>query len=212
MIEFALFKTLEAATSETNNKVELFSTQFFTKLVSAPAKYTHSRLKMTEAKRKHNNVYRWTKEINIFKHKKILLYPINEEDLHWYLIMVVIPDVLNDFNPYVAVLDSMGDRKDSAVEEIRNYLIEELKSKEITTISPKAFVEMKTVYPKIPRQPDGSSCGLYLIHFVKQIVKGLEEKSLSSIFMDTSTWFKADTLNEMRFEISSLIKDTAENN
>ena len=33
-------------------------------------------------------------------------------------------------------------------------------------MSHKTFAEMRTVYAKIPLQPDGSSCGLYLIQCV----------------------------------------------
>ena len=202
---------LEKAGIEINAKLELFSTQFFTRLVSLRPRCTTTNLRMTEAKRKHDNVHRWTKYINIFKHKKVLLFPINEEDNHWYLIMVVMPDPSKNSDPYFAVLDSIGDRKDSAVEEIRNYLIEELKSKDIKTIKPTVFMKMKIIYPKLPRQPDGSSCGLYLIHFVNQIVKGLNKKSLTLLFIDESAWFDQEALNKMRYEISMQIRATGYN-
>lgn len=113
---------------------------------------------------------------------KILLFPINEEHFHWYLIMVITPDLAeaDAYIAYIAVMDSMEDKK----EEIRSYLIEELKSKKIMNISRKTIAEMATVYPKIPHQPDGSSCGLYLIQSGKMIVLGLENMNLRSLFED----------------------------
>ena len=209
LIEFSVYKVLEGTSTKVNQKIHLFSTQFFTKLISAPKGTRSHSSRMTQSQAQHQNVKRWTKNVNIFDSKKILLFPINEEHFHWYLIMVVIPN-LAEADAYITVMDSMGGKKDLAVEEIRSYLIEELKSKKITTISHKTFAEMTTVYPKIPHQPDGSSCGLYLIQCVKMIVSGMENMNLMSIFEDPSSWF--ESVNKQRFEISEQIKNNSEKN
>ena len=110
MIEFAAYKLLENFSDETLSKVELFSTQFYTKLIFVPT--FHS--KLSKVQQSHKNVARWTKGKNVFG-KKIHFYPINEELTHWYLIIVVFPDISKGFDPYVAVLDSVGGKKDAAV-------------------------------------------------------------------------------------------------
>ena len=207
LIEFTLYKLLEGTSKKANQRIHLFSTQFFTKLISEPKVKRSYSSRFTQAQAKHQNVKRWTNNINIFDTKKILLFPINEEHFHWYLIMVVVPN-LAEADAYIAVMDSLGEKKPSAVEEIRSYLIEELKSRKITTVSQKAFAEMLTVYPKIPHQPDGSSCGLYLIQCVKMILSGMENLDLRSIFEDPSSWF--ESVNKQRFVISQQIKNNSE--
>ena len=206
MIEFALYKSLENASDQSLSKVKLFSTQFYTQLTKVPTKSTES--EMSEAQRNHRNVMRWTKNENIFN-KSIHFYPINEEESHWYLIVVILPD--KGFKPYIAVLDSIGGSKSVAVENIKKYLLEELKCKKSEGITAQDITEMKTVYPKIPRQSDGSSCGLYVIHYVQQILGGSDLEYLSSIFKDTCTWFKKDELENKRFEIAGTILDMVKN-
>ena len=110
LVEFSLFKLLEATTKETNQRIHLFSTQFFTKLISEPKVKRSYSSRLTQAQAKHENVKRWTKNINIFDTKKILLFPINEEHYHWYLIMVVVPN-LTEADAYIAVMDSTGEKK-----------------------------------------------------------------------------------------------------
>ena len=127
LIEFSLYKLLDGSTKKTNQRIHLFSTQFFTKLISEPKVKRPYSSRLTQAQAKHQNVKRWTNNINIFDTKKILLFPVNEEHFHWYLIMVVVPN-LAEADAYIAVMDSIGGKKHLAVEEIRSYLMEELKS------------------------------------------------------------------------------------
>lgn len=187
----------------------MFSTRFFLKLVSED-KWGTSCLNLTKSERNHHNVHKWTKDVNIFEGKTVLLFPINEEDFHWYLIMVVMPSILHGSDPYIAVLDSLGGKKGWAVQQIKNYLAEELKAKNMRNIRGKTFLEMRTVYPPVPQQPDGSSCGLYLVYFARQIIKEMENHTLaSSLVMDTSNWFQLDALENMRLKLALLIKETA---
>ena len=211
VIEFALYDSLETTSNEVFQKMELFSTQFYTRLISR-SKLRGSCFDATESEINHINVCRWTKDTNIFDGKKILLFPINEENFHWYLILVVLPDVSCGVAPYIAVLDSMGGNRDSVAEHIRNYLLEELKCKKMTTtFMEKALSKMEIIYPRIPQQPDGSSCGVYLVHYVKQLVKGVENNLLSKVFDDTTSWSNEDELRRLRFEIAQLIIKTAKN-
>ena len=168
-------------------------------------------MEISNAKRNYENVRRWTKDINIFEGKKTLFFPINEIDLHWYLVVIFIPDVSEGFEPYAVVLDSLGERKDSEVEKLKDFLLEELEykySKKTTAMIMENIKQMETIYPSIPIQQDGSSCGLYLIHYVKNILRALDDKCLSSIFMETSSWF-LENVDRMRYDLSKLIKQAA---
>ena len=199
LIEFAAYKMLDNFSDETLSKVELFSTQFYTKLTSVPSSHQAN---LSKEEQRHGNVARWTRNKNVFD-KRIHFYPINEELTHWYLIMVLIPDMSKGL-PYVAVLDSVGGKKDVAVENIRSYLIEELKQRKIDSITVRDIRAMATEYPNIPTEPDGSSCGLYVLHYMERILMGIEEKCLSAVFSDTSNWFRHD-IDKKRFKISRLI-------
>ena len=121
------------------------------------------------------------------------MFPVNEVDPcpHWYLIMVLIPDTRQDTDllPFIAVLDSVGGKRDTEVVNIKNYLLEELKAKKNETSLNKLVQEIQIQYPVLPRQADGSSCGLYLVFYVRQIVEGFKDKAFSEVLKDTHTWF-----------------------
>ena len=211
LIEFALFKLSNHISKSDLEKIQLFSTQFYTKLVSLPNNWTQEFFQLSEAARNHSNVRRWTKKVNIFD-TKIHIYPINEIEYHWYLIVVIFPDASTETKPFLVILDSCLEKDNSyePVQQIKNYLIEEHKSKAIKSMSRKYIEEMRTVFPNVPQQSDASSCGLYLIYFVEQIFRRVKSGKLSSMFDDASDWFKdKHVLDTMRFDIASVIKETA---
>ena len=158
-------------------------------------------------------MHRWTRNVDIFGVRKILLFPINEVRPfpHWYLIMVLIPDIRQDTDllPYIVVLDSVGGRRENEVVNIKNYLLEELKAKNNQTSLNQLIQEIDIVYPVIPKQSDGSSCGLYVIFYVQQIVESFESKELTKIMKDTQTWFKNSEINKMRFDLACRIIESA---
>ena len=211
LVEFLMFNVLELARKKTLQYLQLFSTQFYTKLVSTPTNCTSSLLKLTEAKQNYANVHRWTKRINIFN-KTVHIYPINEEKSHWYLIVAIFPSVQHDFQPYIAVLDSNGAYdKQFAVDQIKNYLVEEIEAKSIESISARSVKAMETHFPNLPQQPDGSSCGIYLVYYVKQLLRRLEQNvELDQLFSDTSSWFNDHILHHLRYDASVIIRDAAE--
>ena len=183
----------------------LFSTQFYSKLTST-------------TENQHRNVSRWTKDVNIFDGGKILLVPINEPDPvpHWYLVMVLLPDRNKDSGtfPYIAVLDSIDGKRDAEGGIIRNYLLEELKTKENMRSSDffgleKELKKMEIIYPKIPRQLDSSSCGLFVIFYVKNIVTSYLKNGMSQILRNRETWFENGEIKRMRFELACKIIESA---
>ena len=208
LIEFTISNLLENTSVQTVQNIHMFSTRFYTKLTSVPAKITTNFKEMTEAQRNYENVRRWLKNITIFEGRKTLFFPINEEDFHWYLIVIFIPKVSDGFEPYAVVLDSLGGRKDKEVQKLKDFLLEEFASnnnKNTTGITLADIKEMEIIYPNILIQQDGSSCGLHLIYNVKKILNALGEKCLSTIFDDTSSWFN-ENVDGMRYEIAKLIK------
>ena len=211
LIDCLMFSLSELASEDKLSCIQLFSTQFYTKLISTPKKLTSSILKMSEAEKNHLNVQQWTKNINIFD-KSINIYPINEERSHWYLIVVIFPSASDNFLPYMAVLDSDGtdDKKEDAIENIKNYIVEELKCKPYKSISEASVKNMKTLYPNLPQQSDGSSCGLFLVYYFKQILRQLRDNAELPTFFDvTFTWFSKHDLYNLRYDAAEMIKKKA---
>ena len=195
LLDYGFFTLSQCLRSNDVSKVQLFPTFFYTKLVSGAAQ-------------KHADIRKWTKNINIFD-KPIHIYPINEAEHHWYIIVVVFPTDNN--KPYMAVLDSNSkdDGKERVIQNIKNYLTEELQSKSVKSISRKLLEEMETIYPKIPQQQDGSSCGLYALYFVKEIFKRVMFGSLNLMFDDISSWHQhRNELETLRYELAKEIKNT----
>ena len=213
MIDFGLYDIFDKTSEKVSQTFYLFSTQFYTNLTSRKKLHESALLNKTEAARQHWNVRRWTRNIDIFGKRKILLFPVNEVSPcpHWYLIMVLIPDTRQDTDllPFIAVLDSVGGKRDVEVVNIKNYLLEELKVKTNQTNLHKLVQEIEIQYPVLPRQADGSSCGLYLIFYVRQIVESFKNKAVSDILKDTQTWFKQSEINRMRFELACKIITSA---
>ena len=208
-----MYNIFSKKSEKVSQTFHLFSTQFYTNLTSTKHLQESSLSNMTKAERQHYNVHRWTRNVDIFGVRKILLFPINEVRPfpHWYLIMVLIPDIRQDTDllPYIAVLDSVGGRRENEVVNIKNYLLEELKAKNNQTSLNQLIQEIDIVYPVIPKQSDGSSCGLYVIFYVQQIVESFESKALTKIMKDTQTWFKNSEIDKMRFDLACRIIESA---
>ena len=208
-----MYNIFSKKSEKVSQTFHLFSTQFYTNLISTKHLQESSLSNMTKAERQHYNVHRWTRNVDIFGMRKILLFPINEVRPfpHWYLIMVLIPDIRQDTDllPYIAVLDSVGGRRENEVVNIKNYLLEELKAKNNQTSLNQLIQEIDIVYPVIPKQSDSSSCGLYVIFYVQQIVESFESKALTKIMKDTQTWFKNSEINKMRFDLACRIIESA---
>ena len=204
LLDYGMYSLSQHISSNDASRIQLFSTFFYTKLVSEP-KHSNSNMKMSDAARKHANVCKWTKNINIFD-KMVHIYPINEIEHHWYVIIVVFP---SDKEPYIAVLDSDAhdDKKYDVIYNLKNYLVEELQIKSIKTINKTTIKEMKTMCPKVPKQSDGSSCGLFVLYYVKEIFKRVD--MLNSLFDDMSSWHRdKKELVTMRYELAKTIKIT----
>ena len=95
-------------------------------------------------------------------------------------------------------------------QNIKNYLTEEIQRKSIKSISKKLIDEMETIYPKMPQQEDGSSCGLYALYFVKEIFKRVMTGRFNSMFDDISSWHQnKEQLVTMRYDLGKTISKAA---
>lgn len=111
--------------------------------------------------RGYNGVKRWTKKVELFK-KKLLLIPIHLE-VHWSLITVDIPKKIISF------YDSQGIHFKFCVENIRKYLYTEAKEKN----HPEFLDGWQTTITKcIPQQKNSSDCGVFVLQYCKCLALG----------------------------------------
>ena len=113
--------------------------------------------------------------------------------------------------PFVVVLDSLGGRQDTVVRDILEYLTEEWNTNNIIDKSEANFPfdssEMVVFTPRCPGQSDASSCGLYLIQYVKNIFQDIEKFSNSKSYKNIDNWINGDEMDTKRSEIGSLLKE-----
>ncbi|XP_043282341.1 sentrin-specific protease 1-like [Venturia canescens] len=109
-------------------------------------------------------VKRWTKKVNIFKYKKMIV-PINLGN-HWCL--AVIDFVASNIVYY----DSFGRENPKYLITLRNYLVEEAKNKGAGPIQ----IEEWSLVTKmnIPRQTNGYDCGVFVCLYAKHVIERKE--------------------------------------
>ena len=164
---------------EERKLVHMFSTMFYKRMTSSLKSKAKEEQGLTSAQKKHSRVKNWTKNVNIFA-KKFVIIPICEHS-HWYLVIIINPGQMvcdaesrqnGDGEPLFLVLDSLGGGKSGAVENIRHYLEQEWLAKhpELAQVS-FSKKEMKTLRPEKPEQENFSDCGIFLLHYVEKIFK-----------------------------------------
>ncbi|KLT44112.1 cysteine proteinase, partial [Cutaneotrichosporon oleaginosum] len=139
-------------------------------------------------------VKRWTKKAEIFN-KKFIVIPVNES-YHWYLAVIYNPRATLDraraarfrhyrqlqaslldlgvltIRTWIITFDSMGSRHPSVATNLQRWLQCEAKDKlgEDADFASVPYLEGKCL-----EQPNFYDCGLYLIHFAKQLLRNSEE-------------------------------------
>ena len=73
----------------------------------------------------HMRVRGWTKKVDLFT-KDLVIFPICENQNHWYLVAALRPGKLDGF---MFVLDSLRGRREKALNNIKDYLASEWKAK-----------------------------------------------------------------------------------
>ena len=101
--------------------------------------------------------------MDIFK-KKVLLFPVCQSQ-HWFLVVVLLPELVKT-QTAALVLNSINSDCDDDIKNISFYLQEELFDKKGVKIE---TMDLQWVVPQCPKQDDGSSCGIFLLHFAEMI-------------------------------------------
>ncbi|KAI7964992.1 hypothetical protein MJO29_003090 [Puccinia striiformis f. sp. tritici] len=117
-------------------------------------------------KANYKAVAKWTKHVDIFK-KKYIVIPINE-DSHWYFLVILNPENLlshdTESPPVVLVFDSLLIKHEETCRKAVDYLINEAKNKLNRTVPYSLIDQVHPINVRIPKQPNSYDCGLYVIH------------------------------------------------
>ena len=108
----------------------ILSLNNLSRLITAPAKITLENVfekdrNLSAKAKRHMRVRGWTKKVDLFS-KDLLIFPICENNSHWYLVAAVRPGEVDGF---IFVLDSLGGGRKKALENIIEYLAVEWEAK-----------------------------------------------------------------------------------
>ena len=151
------------------SEVLIFSSQFFQSLNTGSL----------DSEKRHLKVSRWTKKINIFE-KKLIVIPIASNG-HWYSIYIMRPDCLvseeDTGRSFFILMDSKDYEQKYSIEMIRDYLYLEYKCKVLGSIVEdreglsEKFSNIKTLRPQKPIQNNDYDCGIYTLVYLEVILK-----------------------------------------
>mmetsp|Transcript_12228 Transcript_12228/g.24386 ORF Transcript_12228/g.24386 Transcript_12228/m.24386 type:complete len:673 (+) Transcript_12228:244-2262(+) len=114
----------------------------------------------------HDNVRRWAKKKDLAAFDRIF-FPINVSNSHWCL-AVVYPQT-NTIRYY----DSLGGKNDCCLDLLERYMQDEGRLRSDSRMQ-KEWNKENVGPPSVPRQHDGSSCGVFLCAFADSLSAGRE--------------------------------------
>jgi len=209
IIDFYLnFIFLHRLPVEHQSSVHVFSTIFYKRLLQVPSKKRKSANfeedpDISIAEKRHRRVSGWTKTLDLFS-KSVIVFPICE-DSHWYLLIVVGLSGETTTSPFILVLDSLGGERKRAVRIIRKYLASEYQAKKMEGKRGFSDVDIPSIRPVKPLQPNGTDCGVYLLHYAEKIFESISQ-FLSPELPCLKNWFSHEEVEKKREEIAYLIK------
>ena len=195
----------------TNNpmisRTYIFSIYFYSRLITK----SRGTSAIPSSQLMHNNVKKWTKNVNIFQ-KDFIVIPINECD-HWFVVIICFPNLRlkEDMEgvtkrPIMIILDSLEDGlKSSVCVNLRSYLSMEWRAK---MGSEREFsVETMPAYcPRIPQQTNLTDCGLFLLQYVESFFLN-PLTNYSRPLKSLASWFPEDCIKTKRFSVASIIRE-----
>ena len=213
IINFSLKNIFSSQEASKQEKTHMFSTFFYHSLADKGINEVLCKSSDSLGEKRHKNVKRWTKNIDIFK-KDFVIIPINVKDRHWYLAIICYPGLLaprktGNFvqRPVILFLDSLEDnKKEEAAKTLREYLACEWKEK--MNSQERTFQPAKMPYysPKIPQQPNLTDCGLYLLEYVEAFFQNPINDFTVPL---PSDWFNQKSVSQKRATIAHLVKTMA---
>ncbi|KAK1403326.1 ubiquitin-like-specific protease 1D [Heracleum sosnowskyi] len=187
-----------------------FTTYFYEKLKAAVENMKN------DMEKKYAKFRRWWKGVNIFE-KAYIFLPINENH-HWSLVIICIPDKEDECGPILLHLDSLGFHISSSIFEIIKRFLEKewayLNDKETSSNYPIADGIWKILPEKIeekvlmvPQQKNDYDCGLFVLFFIRRFIEDapqrLRKKDLARF---GKQWFSPKEASDLRLEIRVLLK------
>lgn len=133
----------------------------------------------------YSRVSRWTKNVNLFDYKKILV-PIHVNENHW--ILIVIDLITKKINHY----DSIGSINTVYMEHLLCYIKDEWYAKMATDLNTKEW-RCETV-GDVPRQNNGDDCGVFVCQFAKQIVI---DGDVNQVNQSDMNYYRSEMINEI---------------
>ena len=157
---FLLFLEVTKLTSEEKLQVHIFTTMFYKRLLTVPEQIPKENSfekneTLSDAQKQHMRVKGWTKKVNLFE-KKLIIVPICEQS-HWYLVIVMNlgqPDISGSS---IVVLDSMGGTQPEAVRVVKSYLEQEMIAKTGKLVD---LSGLRVEVLKVPQQDNYVDCGI----------------------------------------------------
>ena len=168
IVEFCVDNLFKRLCDKERNLIHIFSHRFWQKITQWKIADGCSKEKY-----RHNLVANWTKSVDIFQKDLLLFYICNNE--HWYFVIVQKPGLIDCTDhgaqkdkPQMLVFDSysdLGRNHSSELKVIRDYLkCEWAVKKKLRPLYEFSLKEVKLIQPKIPQQPNGFDCALYMLH------------------------------------------------
>ena len=152
IIDFYLSLTYERLAPDERSKVHLFTTMFYTRLITVPTKVNLENIfekdeNLGDDVKRHIRVRGWSKKVDLFS-KQLVVVPVCEHS-HWYLVVVARLDLVarvegeGEEGPFMFVLDSLGGQQEAAAEVVRAYLAQEWRAK-VSCVSPLRWLFLTT--------------------------------------------------------------------
>nr|XP_043607939.1 ubiquitin-like-specific protease 1D isoform X2 [Erigeron canadensis] len=195
---------LSSASENAKCNYHFFNTYFYNKLK-----------KLDYQEGSFHKFRKWWKNTHIFE-KAYILLPIHE-NAHWSLVIICIPNNVDELGPVVLHLDSLGlHDSESIFVNIKSFLKEEWsylqKSDELLDPPIKDEIwenlgcRITDRKVKVPRQRNAFDCGLFVLfymeRFIKEAPKRLREEDLS---MFSKEWFRPEEASNLRGKIYDLL-------
>ncbi|GMJ03653.1 UB-like protease 1D, OVERLY TOLERANT TO SALT 1 [Hibiscus trionum] len=158
---------------------------------------------------------RWWKGVNIFQ-KAYILIPINE-DYHWSLVIISIPDKEDESGPIILHLDSLGLHSSrlvfknikSYMKEEWNYLNQEVALSDLP-IADRIWenlprrIDERTI--SVPQQKNDYDCGLFVLYFMERFIEEAPERlKKKDLAMFGKQWFRPEQASGLRVKIRNLL-------
>ncbi|CAH7670864.1 hypothetical protein BY996DRAFT_4586206 [Phakopsora pachyrhizi] len=105
----------------------------------------------------YEGVKRWSKKIDLFK-KDVIIFPINIRNSHWTCAAINIKKKRFEF------YDSMGNHNDSILAILRDYIVNESKTKRNQELDVSDWSNF--YHPAVPQQQNGFDCGIFVCQFM----------------------------------------------